>query len=120
MKISVEKEVLLQAISKVGNIVNPKVNLPILSNILIESSGSKTKIIATDLDIGIKTQISTTVQEPGAITIPAKRFFEIIRRTFRAGKTQINNELFSLWFYTFFLMKRFVYTLFTLKILLYN
>ena len=79
MKISVEKEVLLQAISKVGNVVNPKVNLPILSNILIESSGSKTKIMATDLDIGIKTQISTTVQEPGAITIPAKRFFEIIR-----------------------------------------
>ena len=80
MRISVDKEPLLQVISKVQNIINPKASLPILSNILLENSGSnKIKVTATDLDIGVISQVATTVQEPGSITIPAKKFFEIIR-----------------------------------------
>ena len=48
MKFSVDKESLLQSISKVGNIINPRTSLPILSNILIETDNSKIKITATD------------------------------------------------------------------------
>ncbi|MBU2540312.1 MAG: DNA polymerase III subunit beta [Candidatus Omnitrophica bacterium] len=79
MKICVNKEIFLETISKVTNVINPRSNLPILSNVLVEAVGSKMKLTATDLDIGITTQIQTTVNEPGAITIPAKRFFEIIK-----------------------------------------
>ncbi len=79
MKISIDKEILSQAILKVLNVVNPKTNLPILSNILIESVDSKIKISATDLDIGITTGVPAAISEPGAITIPAKKFSEIIR-----------------------------------------
>lgn len=89
MKISVDKEIFLQIISKAQNIINPKASLPILSNILLENSGSnKIKVTATDLDIGIISQIATAVQEPGAITVPAKKFFEIIREL-PEGKIEI-------------------------------
>ncbi|MEW6008285.1 MAG: DNA polymerase III subunit beta [Candidatus Omnitrophota bacterium] len=79
MKISIKKELFLEAILKVLNVINPKTNLPILSNILIESIDSKIKISATDLDIGITTLVPALINESGAITIPAKKFSEIIR-----------------------------------------
>ena len=37
MKISVNKQILLDVLSKVQNVINPRATLPILSNILIES-----------------------------------------------------------------------------------
>ncbi|MDD4899667.1 MAG: DNA polymerase III subunit beta, partial [Candidatus Omnitrophica bacterium] len=79
MKFSVEKDVLLSGIQTVQNVITPKTALPILSNILIEAQGGNLRLTATDLDIGISCAIPVNIQETGAITIPAKRFGDIIR-----------------------------------------
>lgn len=79
MKIQIFKDDLLNNIQIVQNIVSSKSTLPILSNILFEASGDNLKLTATDLDIGILVTTSANIQEDGAITIPAKRLFEIIR-----------------------------------------
>ncbi|MBU1906010.1 MAG: DNA polymerase III subunit beta, partial [Candidatus Omnitrophica bacterium] len=50
-----------------------------LSNILIEVQNSSMRLTATDLDIGISCVIPVDIQEPGAITVPAKRFSDIIK-----------------------------------------
>ncbi len=79
MKFKVEKSALINAIQTVQNIITTKSALPILSNILIEAQTDALKLIATDLDIGITCVIPVDVQEVGAITIPAKRFSDIIK-----------------------------------------
>ncbi|MCX5704689.1 MAG: DNA polymerase III subunit beta [Candidatus Omnitrophica bacterium] len=79
MKFNVKKDVLLNGIQTVQNVITTKSALPILSHILIETYQDKLKLTATDLDIGISCVIPVNVQEPGAITIPAKRFNDIIR-----------------------------------------
>ncbi len=79
MKFKVGKEVLLNGIQTVQNVITTKSALPILSHILIETYQDKLKLTATDLDIGISCVIPVDIQEPGAITIPAKRFSDIIR-----------------------------------------
>ena len=79
MKFSVEKDILLGGIQTVQNVISPKAALPILSNILIESQGGTLRLTATDLDIGISCVIPVDTQEVGSITIPAKRFGDIIR-----------------------------------------
>jgi len=79
MKFKVPKETLLSAIQKVQNIVSGKATLPILSNILMDVRKSKLKLNATDLDIGISCEIPVETVEEGAITIPAKRFSDIIK-----------------------------------------
>ncbi|MDD2751511.1 MAG: DNA polymerase III subunit beta [Candidatus Omnitrophica bacterium] len=79
MKFSVEKDVLLSGIQTVQNVITPKTALPILSNILIEAQGNQLRLTATDLDIGISCAIPVNIQETGAITVPAKRFGDIIR-----------------------------------------
>jgi len=73
------QENLLAGIQTVQNIVSSKATLPILSNILLEAKGAKLKLNATDLDMGISCEIPVDIMEEGAITIPAKRFGDIVR-----------------------------------------
>lgn len=79
MKFKVEKSILINAIQTVQNVISAKSSLPILSNILIETHQEGISLTATDLDIGITCVIPVDIQEQGAITIPAKRFSDIIK-----------------------------------------
>lgn len=79
MKFKVEKTILLNGIQTVQNVITSKSALPILSNILLETQQDKLRLTATDLDIGISCVIPVDIQEAGAITIPAKRFGDIIK-----------------------------------------
>jgi len=79
MRFKTDKENLVSGIQTVQNIITPKAALPILSNVLLESASNGIRLIATDLDIGISCVIPVDIQEPGAITIPAKRLGDIIK-----------------------------------------
>jgi len=79
MNISLGKEELQKGIQTVQGAVSTKNTLPILGNILIEAHTDNVKLTATDLDIAVSCTIPAVVQEPGVITLPAKRFGEIIR-----------------------------------------
>jgi DNA polymerase-3 subunit beta len=79
MKLKVEKSNLVNAIQTVQNVITSKSALPILSNILIEAQSGALKLTATDLDIGITCVIPVDTQEAGAITVPAKRFSDIVK-----------------------------------------
>lgn len=79
MEFKIEKDVLVNGIQTVENVITAKAALPILSHILIETQQEGLKLTATDLDIGISCVIPVEIQEPGAITIPARRFSDIIK-----------------------------------------
>jgi len=53
--------------------------LPILSNILVEATADNLILTTTDLDIGIVSTIPVKPSIAGAITIPAKKFSDIIK-----------------------------------------
>ena len=80
MKLKISKDDLLYGITKVQNVVSSKATLPILSNMLLETTKKSTiRLYATDLDIGISCEIPVQILEEGAITLPAKKFNDIIK-----------------------------------------
>lgn len=79
MKFQINKDILQKGIQTTQNIISSKSILPILSNILIETIKNKIKLTTTDLDVGISVLLEADIQEPGAITIPAKRLNDIVR-----------------------------------------
>ncbi|MBI4436721.1 MAG: DNA polymerase III subunit beta [Candidatus Omnitrophica bacterium] len=79
MKIRCEKDILLKGVQTVQNIISTRTALPILSNILLETQKKKLYLAGTDLDVGITTQIDVEIEEEGAITLPAKRFGDVIK-----------------------------------------
>jgi DNA polymerase-3 subunit beta len=79
MKLEVSKETLLKGMTIVQNAISTRSTLPILSNVLLETTKNKLTIIGTDLDIGIVTTIPVEATTQGSITVPAKKFLDIIK-----------------------------------------
>lgn len=79
MKFCTTKDILLKGVQTVQTAINTKSSLPILSNILIDTVNDSIILTTTDLDIGINITIPVKPSTPGAITIPAKKFFDIIK-----------------------------------------
>ena len=79
MKLKTQKENLLNGIQVVQGVITSRVSLPILSNMLLEAGQNKLKLTTTDLDIGISCTLSVDIAEGGSITLPAKRFSDIIK-----------------------------------------
>src|SRR4249919_582167 len=78
MELVVRKTDLLKELSLLQGIVERKNTIPILANVLLEASGQGVSLLATDLDVGLRSRCDATVTRPGTLTLPAKKLFEII------------------------------------------
>ncbi len=77
---TIKKENLLTPLLTVAGAVDKKQSLAILSNFLFKVSDGLLCITATDLEIEISAQVACeSKQTTGAITVPAKKFIDIIR-----------------------------------------
>ncbi len=79
MKISIEKDQILEALHKVQSIVGQRTTLPILSNVLLEAEDGKLTLSTTDMEVSVRTSLEADVSQSGATTLPARRFFSICR-----------------------------------------
>ncbi|MCX6357417.1 MAG: DNA polymerase III subunit beta [Candidatus Aureabacteria bacterium] len=79
MKLKCQRDEILSGIQAVQSIVSTKGTLPILSNVLLEAVGDELILTTTDLEVGMRTRVKAKVSAKGAITIPAKRLFAILR-----------------------------------------
>ena len=86
MKFSVNQQDLQKSLNYCQGVIEKKSTLPILSNILLESSNSKLKITATDLDLIFINEIKDIeIQEEGKTTTTSSILYDIIRK-FTSGK----------------------------------
>ncbi|MCA6071354.1 MAG: DNA polymerase III subunit beta [Endomicrobium sp.] len=79
MKVVCGKEELVKGIQIVSPIASSKSTFPALSNLLFETNGDKIKLSSTDLEIAAQCHIKGEIIEDGGITIPAKRFADIVK-----------------------------------------
>ena len=79
MKVTITREQLQEGLVAVAASVPAKTTLPILSNILLEATKDGIRLSGTDLDISVSTTVSASVDQEGAITLPARKLVEIVR-----------------------------------------
>ena len=79
MRFTISREKLLEGLQAVTAAVPAKTTLPVLANLLVETTERGIRLSATDLDIAVSTEVVADVETPGAITIPAKKLSEIAR-----------------------------------------
>jgi DNA polymerase III subunit beta len=82
MKATIERAKLLRCLSHVQSVVERRNTIPILSNVLIEtSSDGLVKIMATDLDLQVIEGLdAVSVESEGATTVSAHLLFDIARK----------------------------------------
>lgn len=78
MKIRCEKSQLQEGIHIVQRAVSGRSTLPILNNILLETTAGQVALLAYDLEIGIETWVEASVEVEGGLTVPARIFSEVI------------------------------------------
>ncbi|MEJ2502631.1 MAG: DNA polymerase III subunit beta [Gemmatimonadota bacterium] len=79
MKFTITRDNLQQGLAAVGASIPTRTTLPVLSNILIEAGDEGVQMSGTDLDIAVTLRVPAEVEEPGAITVPAKKLQELAR-----------------------------------------
>jgi len=80
MRISVPQPQLLKTLQMVEHAVNDRTTLPILANVLLESSGQELTFTATDLDVGIQCRFPLSEPvERGAVALPARKLTTVVR-----------------------------------------
>jgi DNA polymerase III subunit beta len=79
MELVVRKTDLLRELQLFQGIVERKNTIPILANVLIEANGEEVKLLATDLEVGLRSKCTASVAKGGSLTLPAKKLYEIIK-----------------------------------------
>ncbi len=80
MKVTIERANLLNALNHVHRVVERRNTIPILGNVLLKAEGAELALKATDLDMEIADTAPAMIEQPGATTIPALMFYDIVRK----------------------------------------
>ena len=78
MKLTCSPDALGHALQVVSRAVSPRTTLPILNNVLMETSPEGLKLTATNLEIGIVDHVDAEVATEGSVTLPAKLLTEFV------------------------------------------
>lgn len=79
MRFIIDKDTFYKALQKIQGIVEKRNTMPILSNVLLEADDNGIAVLATDLEVGMRSTYPARVSESGKITVSAKKLFEIIK-----------------------------------------
>src|ERR1700736_3306542 len=79
MELSIERVSLLNSLAMVQGIVERRNTVPILGHVLLEPDGNKIRLSATDLEVGIRTEVACKASAKGSLTLNARKLFEIVR-----------------------------------------
>lgn len=87
MKISIARSELLEALGVVGKGMSARSTLPILSGILMTSSGTEIQMQSTDLEVSVRHTSPALVEQEGQMVLPGKLLTDIVRSLPEAAVT---------------------------------
>jgi DNA polymerase-3 subunit beta len=79
MDFEIHKKEFLKGLNLMQSVAGRKTTLPILSHILIEGEKNSIYLTGTDLETGIRQELTATIQQGGKASISAKKLYEIVR-----------------------------------------
>lgn len=79
MKFKTTSQEFVTAFNKLNSVIPTRSTLPILDNVLFELSGNKLTMLASDLEIFVKSSLEVDGAEDGKIAVDAKRLLNFVR-----------------------------------------
>ena len=81
MQFQIKRDILIKSLSVAHNIIERKSTLPILGNVLLETKNNVLTIIATDLDLLFRDEISDLkIEQEGSTTTSATVLYDLLRK----------------------------------------
>lgn len=98
MRLVTDKAGLVESLTTVGRAVSSRSSIQVLSGVLLDCTGERATLSATDMEISIKAPLSGRIEEPGSLVLPARILTEISKNLpagrevvleQRAGESQV-------------------------------
>lgn len=93
MKLKIQREDLLTPLQQIIGAVEKRQTLPALANVLIKGEDQNLSLTATDLEIELVSTVQLMVDEPGEITLPAKKLLDICKSLPNEAEISINVDV---------------------------
>ena len=79
LNIKVSRQEFMAALAPIQGICGKNGTMAILANVLVETGEDSITVTATDLEIAVRSRVPAEVIEPGAMTLPARTVFALVR-----------------------------------------
>jgi len=79
MELSIQRDDLLRGLQKSQSVAERRSSMPVLSNVLLEAKDQQLHLTATNLEVSFTGSHQADVAKEGAITIQARKFYEIVK-----------------------------------------
>src|SRR5690242_19063383 len=79
MRFSIQREALLRRLQQVVGVVERRQTLPVLANLLVTVDTQGVALTGTDLEVEMVARTEADGLDPGEITVPARKLFDIVR-----------------------------------------
>ena len=79
MNLEIEKREFLKGLGLMQSVAGRKTTLPILSHILLEWDQNSLYLTGTDLETGIREELTATIHQKERASVSAKKLYEIVR-----------------------------------------
>jgi len=90
MRFTLQREALLKPLQQVVNVVERRQTLPVLANLLVAVTPDRLSLTATDLEVEMIASCALEGAEAGEVTIPAKKWFDIVRALPDGSQVQVS------------------------------
>ena len=91
MQFTIERSILLRSLTHVQGVVERRTTIPILSNVLLQATGGKLGLTATDMDLAIVEGMPAEVTQDGSTTVPAHTLYDIVRKLPEGSQVEIGS-----------------------------
>lgn len=79
MIFEIQKDLFLNVIQKSQSIVEKKTTYPVLQNVKLDASDGQIRVKATDMEIGLRDSAEAVIEQPGTITVSARKLYEVLK-----------------------------------------
>ncbi|HKY31517.1 MAG TPA: DNA polymerase III subunit beta [Candidatus Polarisedimenticolia bacterium] len=79
MEFVARQSALLRELNLIQGVVEKKNTVPILANVLLSASTDVVEVMATDLEVSVRSSLTAGVTRPGALSVSARKLHEIVR-----------------------------------------
>ncbi|QSP95571.1 DNA polymerase III subunit beta [Marinobacter salinisoli] len=80
MKLTISRESLLTPLQSIAGVVEKKQTMPVLSNVLLEAEDNTLTLTGTNMEVELIGRVTPVhVDQPGRITVPARKLADICR-----------------------------------------
>lgn len=89
MQFIVERSLLLKALGHVQSVVERRGTIAVISHIKLDAKADSLALTGTDMDIALMEKVVANVSTPGATTVPAHTFYDIVRKLPEGSQVEI-------------------------------